>query len=471
MKNTGKLFMAISIFMLIIFGGILPNRLLTMTCEAAEYTGSWVKKTNGLYWQQEDGTILRKGGWHVLNGQRYFLASKSGRMKTGWITWRGMKYYLDPETGVLATGITEINGSFYYFDEERKIPGRMCTGLIDANGKRYFAKKNGKLAAGWRNIKGKKYFFDSDRAAVSGWKIIDGKRYYFDKKGCYIRTGWLTKGKKKYYLNKDGTPVIGRKTIKGNSYLFKEPYGVMATGWQSENDHQYYDNPDGKMAVGVQSVDGVRYIFNTTKGYLETGWKTVDGYKYYAGKDGIVRTGLQKIGKKNYLFSEDGALITNQKVVEYGGKYYAVDSNGVATETVTIRGKVHELTWQFINAHSSPAMSNAERFRACFNWLEAYLNYKAGRYHMETFDHDDWQYEIALECLETGPGPAMIGNCYHFACTVASIAKELGYSPRVIITDGDHGFVMINGGYYDNMGALFGAVYHTPYNVWKTVMF
>lgn len=47
-------------------------------------------------------------------------------------------------------------------------------------------------------------------------------------------------------------------------------------------------------------------------------------------------------------------------------------------------------------------------------------------------------------------------NCYGFACTFASFAKELGYEPYVIVMEEDHAVVMIDGKYYDNMGGRFG---------------
>lgn len=40
-----------------------------------------------------------------------------------------------------------------------------------------------------------------------------------------------------------------------------------------------------------------------------------------------------------------------------------------------------------------------------------------------------------------------------------------------IATTGDHGFVMIDGLYYDNMGPLFGASTHFAYSVRSSVKF
>ena len=51
------------------------------------------------------------------------------------------------------------------------------------------------------------------------------------------------------------------------------------------------------------------------------------------------------------------------------------------------------------------------------------------------------------------------------------VPRFLGYEPYVIATTGDHGFVMIDGLYYDNMGPLFGASTHFAYSVRSSVKF
>ena len=65
----------------------------------------------------------------------------------------------------------------------------------------------------------------------------------------------------------------------------------------------------------------------------------------------------------------------------------------------------------------------------------------------------------------------LAGSCYGIASAVAACARVLGYEPYVIATTGDHGFVMIDGLYYDNMGPLFGASTHFAYSVRSKVKF
>lgn len=79
------------------------------------------------------------------------------------------------------------------------------------------------------------------------------------------------------------------------------------------------------------------------------------------------------------------------------------------------------------------------------------------------FTGTDWPYRFAQDVFDTNTG-----DCFGFACSVAMCAKELGYDPEIIITTGDHGFVIINGLYYDNMGGLFGASSHFVYSTFRS---
>ena len=257
-------FAAILLILSLIAGLVLP----ASAAESAQ-APHWEKIGRRFYWIQEDGTVLKKGGWHVLDGERYFLAYKSGRRWEGWLTTKGKKYYFEPETGILVTGKAQIGKSWYYFQEDGKRPGAMLTGLIIANGKKMYAKSSGKLISGWRNVKGKKYYFDAEREAVAGWQKINGKQYYFDEEQFYLRKGWLKQGEKVYYLRKDGTPIKGWAEIKGNRYFFSSK---------------------GTMVTGLKSIQGKRYLFNT-----------------------------------------DGVLMTGRHAYSVNGKYYRVNEDGTAT--------------------------------------------------------------------------------------------------------------------------------------------
>ncbi len=259
-----------------------------------------------------------------------------------------------------------------------------------------------------------------------------GKYYWKDEKGKIIRkAGWLDVGKKTYYLDKEGVCATGFKKIKKKLYYF--------------------------------SVKGVLS--------KRTGWYQGKKAKYYYYEDYSLAQGLVKIGSKKYLFNEkNGRLMKNQTAVKAGKYYYSSNASGVAKMLSTAQAKCSIAARNFINKHSSASQSKANRFRESFNYLNAYMRYSPGYYSVNDdyakMGKKDWQYNMALETLES---PVLRGNCHRFACCVAAIAKELGYQPYVIATTGDHSFVMIDGRYYDNMGALFGATSHSPYTIYKKV--
>ena len=273
---------------------------VTSTAEAADLDGEWVQKKNGFYWELKDGSILRKGGWHVLGGERYYLAYKSGRRKSGWLVSKRKTYYLDPQTGILTTGLKEIDGSWYYLKPRGKIPGEMARGFITVQGKRYYAKSNGKLVVGLKSIKGKKYYFSEDHAAAAEWVTIGSKRYYFDPDKYYMRKGWLKIGDSTYFLNK-------------------------------------------------------------SKGYAVRGWKTISRKRYYFDRDYCMVTGLQSIKGSEYLFDSNGELITGKRAYKYGDAYYTIASNGAASpitkeaEILACR-KLDEVGWDLQKAFTWAAL-------------------------------------------------------------------------------------------------------------------
>lgn len=190
-------------------------------------------------------------------------------------------------------------------------------------------------------------------------------------------------------------------------------------------------------------------------------------HKYYINSDGSAKTGKQKIGKNWYYFNEKGCLYRNRKLKQLGGKYYTITINGVLTSVSNAKARCTIETRKFIAKYTKPSMTKSQKFRACYNQLLWYMHYRPKSFNAKDFAGKDWPYKWALSVYDS----SLTGNCYGFACCVAACAKELGYTPYVIVTTGDHGFVMIDGLYYDNMGGKFGVSYHAPYNIYKKVKF
>ena len=300
------------------------------------------------------------------------------------------------------------------------------------------------------------YLLSSGELLKNSSKVIEGYKYVFGSDGSltkkykYYKPGWIQRNNKWYYRLDTGAVYqkSGLRKLGGRYYFLAKDYS---------------------RSSGFHKSKGLLYYFAVSNGkrYEKAGWKTISKKNYYFNKDFSVATGAKKISGKTYYFDSNGVLQKNKTAFKYNGKYYETNKNGVMTAISETKAQASIATWKFINQHSSASQSNAQRFRACFNWLEAYMHYRSKPFRASDFAGDDWPYRYVLSVLNNN----CTGNCYGFACTIASIAKELGYTPYVVITTGDHGFVMIDGKYYDNMGALFGATSHKSYTVYKKVRY
>lgn len=250
-----------------------------------------------------------------------------------------------------------------------------------------------------------------------------------------VKAGWIEEDGHYYYQQSDGT-------------ILQE------TGMVQIGKYWYYLSKKHWRMTGFRESDGLRYYFKPSNGrrYETTGWKTIKKKKYYFLKTAAVATGVKKIGKKRYAFNSKGVLRGFTKPFKYNGNWYRSDKNGVAEKLTNLQVKVSELTWKFIDAYSSKKASKAVRFRKCFNKMEG-GRYVPGCIPRSATRQKNFQYKIAFNVLTHN----YRHNCYGFACMIASIAKELGYEPYVIVMTDDHAVVQINGKYYDNMGARFGA--------------
>ena len=378
----------------------------------------WVQRPDGYYWMQEDGTLLRTGGWQVLDGQRYFLKYKSGRRASGWESWNKGKYYLDPETGVVVTGLKEIDKQYYYFLPDGKTPGKMYTGWRTIDGKKYYFQSNGMRKKGWLTLNNKKYYFEKDGAQTFGWRSIGGKKYYFDLKNGFMRKGWLTIGKNKYYMEKDGSLHIGWRSVSGKKYYFIPKTGAMKKGWLTLNGKKYYFEADGSQRFGWRYLGGKAYYFASKTGVMQTGWLSLANGRYYLGADGARCTGMQNIGGKNYYFGSDGKLITYADAFRINGKYYSIDKNGVLTpftyaESLAAQ-KLDQIGWNLSNAFKWSSGQTGQ-FYYYRNSDTVPSGYTAADYY-------------AIYGFENGRG-----DCYVMACTFYQMAKLLGYDVHFVM--------------------------------------
>lgn len=266
-----------------------------------------------------------------------------------------------------------------------------------------------------------------------------------------VKPQWIRKNGNYYYRQSDGTILQKKGIVRIDKY-------------------RYYLGSDGRRLTGIRKDGKKRYYFSKKNGRLveKAGWLKIKGKKYYIQKGGVLATGIKKIKKKSYGFTSEGVLRGFSKPFKYKGKWYRTNKKGVAERLTSMQVKCSKLTRNYIDKYTSSKMSNKKKLRVLFNKLIA-GNYVMGYIARKEIEPKNFQYSVAYKVLANNGKY----NCYGFACTVASIAKELGFEPYVIVMDEDHAVVMIDGKYYDNMGAKFGAdkPMLSGYKVYKKVKF
>ena len=246
--------------------------------QITDNTGKWIQEGEDWYWQKADGSILRQGGWHILDGKRYFLANNSGRRKSGWLTYCGKKYYLEPKTGVMVTGWKTIGSKVYFFSRSGKTQGIMRTGTVLIDGAYYFFNSDGSRFRGWKTIKGYKYYYYKNGKGAVGWNKIDGNMYYFNPKNRVMKVGWATISGSTYYFKKNGHRTFGLANLGGKTYYFGSGGKLVRDRLAMKINNKYY-KIDNK-GVCTQFKKKVEIL--AIKTLDKVGWTPRDAYNYCA---------------------------------------------------------------------------------------------------------------------------------------------------------------------------------------------
>lgn len=375
--------------------------------------------------------------------------------------------YLFDENGYLVTGFTQSGGKTYYYSENGSTPengyGKKIKGLVTLDSKMYYFKDDYSMSYGWQTIDGKRYYFDtSTGTAYIGLKKINSKIYYFDKNRI-MKKGWVGISGKKYYFTYDGTMATGIRKISSHYYYFSR-YGVMKTGWKNVKGRFYYFSANGTAKTGLNNVSGNKFYFSCT-GVLQTGWKKVSGKiyyfdkrgalgkrgcgyrgfkkigkgKYYFNKNYVLKTGIQKIGKNNYFLSPKGTIGQGYGKMKtgwqkYKGNYYFAKSNGILIKNVSYNGyefdKNCALTDESANVRKNVLKTVKEKTKN--------IKSKQGKlYSLYQYVCTSNSYQrLPLGMSEAYYANNMFtyhkGNCYAYASQFAFLAREIGYSVKVV---------------------------------------
>lgn len=151
------------------------------------------------------------------------------------------------------------------------------------------------------------------------------------------------------------------------------------------------------------------------------------------------------VSHKNYLY-------TLRAYNKNGEVYSSYDKNGLSLEYVTavneMDEKVQAKAREIIARLTTPDMTPHQKLVRCWYWIMG-ADYRPSANPDLTQPY--WKYQCAYDIL-----CSHMGNCYGFATGFAAFARELGYEPYVICIPRVHCFVLIDGGYWDNMGGKQG---------------
>lgn len=268
-----------------------------------------------------------------------------------------------------------------------------------------------------------------------------------------------------YGWKDEGTAWVGIQpftrvvSADGARYYSSESTAPL-TGWKSIEGSMVYLDParNGLLTTGPLKIDGAVYLFDLS-GHRMYGLQTWLGNTYWLDETtGQAKHGLQTLSKEQadgkpriVYFDENGVMVKNTSV---NGMEF--DANGY---------KTNHTAEELLSLHCEEVYSQVGRdLRAVFDWTTNHITYQAfspqwvtppeGRTHEQNF---------ALIGIETGRG-----NCYTYASTFMTLAKNLGYEARLVrgsvkTVNGraEHGWteVNVNGTWY-----IFDACFAKDFN-------
>ena len=250
------------------------------------------------------------------------------------------------------------------------------------------------------------------------------------------------------------TPAVKKSGLvkENNKYVYYDKKGnKLKNKWKTIKKSRYYFKADGTAAVGGTKIGKYIYVFDLQGRLIKPSKSkivTVGKSSYYVNKNGHATKGYFKIGKKLYRGDSKGRLTKNKTVsnITFTSKGYAKSN---------LNSKLKMKLMSTISRITTPGMSKSRKLYSCWQYLTSSGNFYYSTY-WPNLNKKGWQREVAYRMLTTGGG-----DCYGFACTFAAMASELGYNPYVVLgrvsgtrdgaADGltRHGWVMINGAYYD----------------------
>lgn len=160
----------------------------------------------------------------------------------------------------------------------------------------------------------------------------------------------------------------------------------------------------------VQTQQGVMWQ-NADGTFLKDNWLGVFGLLYHLDENGYIQTGQVEIDGVLYDLHPDGTVDVLTPSQE--------DAMTEPVNNPELLDRVNEI----IAAVTTADMTDVQKLRACYQYVMDSSKYKRNT----ATPSGDWTGSYAMDILTTGRG-----NCYRYACSVAYLAKGLGFESRVV---------------------------------------
>lgn len=348
--------------------------------------------------------------YNKISGEHFYTANseeRSGLIKAGWQD-EGIGWYAPINEGVDVYRLYNPEGDHHYTTDAKE--------------------KEALIKAGWKDEGvGWKSFEDDGINATAVYRQYNPNEYICNHNYTVSETeskhligvGWLDEKVGWYGL----TPYSKVVSDKGIQFMDLETLTPL-TGLQTINGDTYYLDPnnDGILTSGLIHEGDKIYILDN-QGQKQTGWTEYEGNTYYLdpitgeAKIGSMVWTKQDSGKDKDIivcFGPDGAMYKDCTV---DGVNYGPDG---AKELLSIDERLLLDSYAIYE-------EVGQDLRSCFDWTYQTIVYKAfnpqwrtppeGRTHIQNF---------ALYGLESHTG-----NCYTFASTFLTLARNLGYEGRL----------------------------------------
>ena len=162
------------------------------------------------YTDPDDGILQKEAGWLDVEGKRYFADGTGKLYSNQFIKFGDIYYYCGSEAAIIIDEDYPVNGVLYTFNEEgimvkeggwgsyngnkyykNPTTGFPYTGWVTFGTTWYYADANGLMVKGWQYISGKYYYFYPDTYIMARSTVIDG--YAIGADGVSIDKAWKDK--------------------------------------------------------------------------------------------------------------------------------------------------------------------------------------------------------------------------------------------------------------------------------------